>query len=85
MKECIINDTIHYDEDLEQHWWRTIDFLSTVGKSGIILNPDKFQFAQCEVDFAGFHIAENKIDPLPKFYNAIRDFPTPTSMIDIRS
>jgi len=37
------------------------------------------------VDFAGFHIAENKIDPLPKFYNAIRDFSTSTSTTDIRS
>ena len=36
-KERIVDDTIHYDDDLETHWWRTIDLLSIVGKAGIIL------------------------------------------------
>ena len=30
------------------------------------MNPDKFQFAQRGVDFAGFRISENRILPLPK-------------------
>ena len=30
------------------------------------MNPDKFQFAQREVDFAGLRISENRILPLPK-------------------
>ena len=41
-KERCVDDTIHYDSDLEQHWWRTIDLLTRVGKAGIVLNPDKF-------------------------------------------
>ena len=84
-KERCVDDTIHYDQSLEEHWWRTIDFLSLVGASGIILNPDKFQFAQREVEFAGFRITENSIEPLPKYLEAIRSFPTPTSTTDIRS
>ena len=84
-KERIVDDTIIYDEDLETHWWRTIDFLITVGKAGVVLNPDKFQFAQKEADFAGFRITSKTIDPLPKYYNAIRDFPTPVSTTDVRS
>merc|ERR1711888_436141 len=30
-KERCVDDTVHYDdiESLEQHWWRTIEFLST--------------------------------------------------------
>ena len=84
-KERIVDDTLHYDTDLEDHWWRTIDLLSTLGKSGIVLNPKKFQFAQRNVQFAGFHIGEDTIDPLPKYFDAIRNFPTPTSTTDIRS
>ena len=84
-KERIVDDTIHYDSDLEDHWWRTMDLLSLVGNAGIILNPDKFQFAEREVDFAGFHISEERIEPLPKFFDAIKRFPTPTSTTDIRS
>ena len=84
-KERIVDDTIHYDEDLEDHWWRTIDFLNIVDSAGVVLNADKFQFAQREVDFAGFRITDNKIDPLPKYFSAIRDFPKPKSTTDIRS
>ena len=84
-KERCVDDTVFHDGDLEEHWWRTINFLSTVGAAGIVLNPDKFQFAQRNVDFAGFLITENKILPLPKYIDAIRSFPTPTSTTDIRS
>ena len=42
-----------------------------------MLNPDKFQFGQRTVDFAGFRISESSIEPLPKYLDAIRDFPTP--------
>ena len=56
-KERCVDDTIHYDTDLEHHWWRTIDFLTRVGRSGIVLNPDKFQFAERSVDFAGFRVS----------------------------
>ena len=85
-KERIVDDTLFYDEDnkLEEHWWRTIDFLTITGKAGIVLNPDKFQFASREVDFAGFHVANERIDSLPKFCNALENFLTPKPITDIR-
>ena len=49
------------------------------------MNPDKFQFAKREVDFAVFRITDSSIEPQAKFLDAIRDFPTPTSTTDIRS
>ena len=49
------------------------------------MNSNKFQFAGKEVDFAGFRITDTAIEPLPKYLDAIRDFPTPTSTTDIRS
>ena len=84
-KERCVDDTIHYDKDLETHWWRTIDFLMLTGRSGMVLNPDKLQFAQQTVDFAGFRISDASIEPLPKYLDAIRNFPKPTSTTDIRS
>ena len=86
-KENIVDDPCHYDQidELEQHWWRTIDYLILCGQNGIILNPEKFQFARLTVDFAGFRITESSIEPLPKYLDAIRDFPTPKSITDIRS
>ena len=84
-KERCVDDTIHYDLDLEEHWWRTIDLLRTLGESGIVLNADKFQFCQKSVEFAGFRVGNSAIEPLPKYLDAIRDFPTPKNITDIRS
>ena len=84
-KERCVDDTIHYDVDMEEHWWRTIDLLDTMGTSGIVSNPVKFQFCQRQADFAGFRISESSIEPLPKYVDAIRTFPTPKSTKDIRS
>ena len=84
-KERCIDDTIFYDNELETHWWRTIDFLIRVGQSGIVLNLDKFQFCQKSVDFAGFCISSDRVEPLPKYLNAIKMFPTPQSATDIKS
>ena len=83
--ERCTDDTIFYDEDLEAHWWRVIDFLILVGDSGVVLNPTKFQFCQKEVQFAGFKISDNKVEPLPEYLNAIKMFPRPKSCTDIRS
>ena len=84
-KERCVDDTIHYDVDLKTHWWRTIELLIKLGSSGIVLNPKKFQFARKTVEFAGFKISKDSIEPLPKYLNAIRDFPTPKKSTDIRS
>ena len=84
-KERCIDDTLHYDTDLSGHWWRTIEFLSLVGSSGIVLNPEKFQFCQKRVDFAGFRISSEGITPLPKYTDAIGNFPTPRNRTDVKS
>ena len=84
-KERCVDDTVYYDMDLEKHWWRTLEFLNLVGNAGVVLNPDKFQFSQKETEFAGFRITNDSIQPLPKYLDAIRDFPTPKSTTDIRS
>ena len=49
------------------------------------LNPKKFQFCQKSVDFAGFWISDERIEPLPKYLDSIHNFQTPKSVTDIRS
>ena len=83
-KRCV-DDVLTFDTDLEEHWWRTIELLEVLGKNGIVVNPEKFQFSQRLVDFAGFHLTETTVEPLPKYLNAILNFPVPKSLTDIRS
>ena len=84
-KERCIDDICHFDQDLEDHWWRSIDLLLTLGEAGVIVNPNKFQFAERSVEFAGFRISEAAIEPLPKYLDAISSFPTPKNISDVRS
>ena len=84
-KTKCVDDTAMWDEDLKEHWWRMVDFLELLGKNGIVLNPEKFQFAQRSIQFAGFHISDSAIKPHEKFTKAIRDFPTPSRITDVRS
>ena len=84
-KERCVDDTIFYDSELKNHWWRTIEFLTLLGQAGIVLSRDKFQFAKQTGDFAEFRISESTVEPLPKYITAIRDFPKPQSITDIRS
>ena len=80
-----MDDTIHHDTNLEQHWWRTIDLLTRVGQACIVLNLDKFQFVERSINFAGFRVSDSLIEPLPKYLDAIREFPSLTSTTEIRS
>ena len=84
-KTKCVDDTAMWDTSLEVHWWRMLDYLELCGRNGIILNKEKFQFAQREINFAGFRITETAVKPLEKFLVSIRDFPTPAKLTDVRS
>ena len=84
-KTKCVDDTALWDTLLKEHWWQMVDFLELVGCKGIILNPTKFQFAQKEIDFAGFHITQEDVKPLDKYLETIRTFPQPKNVSDIRA
>ena len=83
-KERCVDDTVYWNRVLENHWWRTIDFLELMGNAGIVLNPNKFQFAQKDIEFAGFKVTSNGVERLPKYLDAIRGFPKPSNITDVR-
>jgi len=86
MERCV-DDSLNHDneEDLEGHWWRVIEYIGLCGRAGIVLNPEKLQFSQTTVNFAGFRITKDSVEPLPKYLDAIREFPTPKNITDVRS
>ena len=87
LTKCV-DDALLYDdiEDRGGHWWRVIDYLIKVGENGVILNPGrKFQFAKEEVDYTAFRISLSDVKPLPKYLQAIEEFPRPKNITDIRA
>ena len=84
-KTRCVDDVAMWDEKLEDHWWRVMRYLDLLAKNGIILSPNKFQFASHEIDFAGFCVTDTGVKPLPKYLDAIKNFPRPTNISDVRS
>ena len=80
-----IDDTLMWASDIKEAYNETVKYLQLVGKHGIILNKKKFVFAEEEVDFAGFHLTKDGVQPLSKHLDAIRNFPAPRNISDMRS
>lgn len=84
-KTKCIDDTLLWSNSIEESFFQAAEWLDTCGRNGITLNPEKFQFAQTDVEFAGFVIGMNNVRPCDRYIEAIRDFPTPHNLTDMRS
>ena len=51
MERCV-DDTVFWEDgsQIEDHWWRNIDFLEICGHNGVVLNPNKFQCCRKEIE-----------------------------------
>ena len=81
----MIDDTLLYAKDLEEAFKQVVEYLTLVGKNGIILNPEKFMFGKDEVDWAGVRITKNGVRPLPEHVDSMRNFPVLENITDMRS
>ena len=84
-KTKCIDDTLLWADNLTESFFQAVEWLDICGHNGIILNPDKFVFGADTVEFAGFQITSTNVRPCKKYLDAIRDFPTPTNITDVRS
>lgn len=81
----VVDDTILYDEDFEQHIDNVRNFLSACRKNHITLNPKKFVLAQEKVSFVGYLVSSHGIEADPKKLKSIKEFPSPTNITELRS
>ena len=84
-KTKCIDDVLLWSDSLEDSFFQTAQWLYTCGENGIILNPDKFIFGEDVVEFAGFEITQSNVRPSSTYLQAIKHFPTPSNITDIRS
>ena len=80
-----IDDNLIWDNTIEEQFHRACSFLDKCASNGIILNPGKFQFAQSTLDFLGFTLTPNGVQPTEDFISNILNFPTPANITDVRS
>ena len=80
-----IDDSALFKPTIDEMFTHTASYLTLCGSHGIIQNPDKFQFCKKEVDWAGFRLGPEGVKPLPKHTDAVRSFPVPENVTDLRS
>ena len=80
-----IDDGCLWDDGIEQSFWHTFDHIKWCADHGIAFNVDKFRFARETVEFAGFDVTMDGYRPAERTLAAIKNFPTPLTITDIRS
>ncbi len=68
-----VDDALLWSDTIEESFFQACNWLDLCGRNGITLNPEKFRFAQDEVEFAGFEITTDTVRPCKKYIRAISD------------
>lgn len=69
---------------MEEHRRHVRIVLERLHANGLVINVAKSQFAKTEVNFLGYVVSETGIRPLPERVKAVRDFPTPSTVRELR-
>ena len=86
----ILSNTIDYvkclwDETVESSFWKPCSFLEHCSNNGITFNHEKFVFARDTVEYVGFEITRDSVKPSSSILKAIKEFPAPINITQIRS
>ncbi|KAK3866861.1 hypothetical protein Pcinc_027639 [Petrolisthes cinctipes] len=81
----VVDDILAYDNTYQEHLQHMIKIMKRCDDTGITLNPRKFLFARNEVDYCGFKITEKGYSANDTKVTAIKNFPLPENITDLRS
>ena len=80
-----VDDTLVYSDSLEKNFNDVCKLLSVCHDAGLVVNSDKFQFCQEDVEFAGLYVTMEGVKPCKKFLESIKSFPKPNTLTEARS
>ena len=72
-----IDDLLVASDSPEEHQQHLRQVLQRLSEHGIIINPSKCEFGITELDFLGYRVSSQGIQPLQERVKAVKDFPTP--------
>ena len=61
----------------KRHLSKICEYLTLTGRAGIIMNPDKFKFGRKEVEFLGFELTADGVEPGKELVRYVRNLPRP--------
>ena len=80
-----VDDSLLWKPTIANLFWHVVRYIHHCHVNGIIFNHKKFLFGRQELEFAGLLLTSDGIKPSPRIVDAIRKFPTPTNITDVRS
>ena len=86
-KFCLIylDDIIVFSKTFQDHVQHLTEVFERLPKSGLKLHPKKCTFAKRQIKYLGHIVSEDGISPDPDKISAIRDYPTPTRVKNLRA
>ena len=81
----IIDDILIQGDSADQLHQRILEVLKRCQQYNIILSPSKFQISTHNLPFAGFLVGRDGVRPDKNKLDAIKQFPKPTNVSDVRS
>ena len=84
---CIIylDDVIIFSRTPEEHLDRLEGVLRKLGQAGLKLKPSKCEFFHDKITYLGHIVSKKGIEADPKKIQAIKDWPVPETVTDVRS
>lgn len=79
-----IDDIVIWSDDEEQHVERLSKVIHALHKHNIKLKLSKCQFVKRKVEYLGFSVSHNCVEPLVSNTEAIKNFPRPTSAASVQ-
>lgn len=80
-----IDDCVVASTTFDEHLIHLERFLKKVQDSGMLLNGEKCAFGQSAIHFLGHAVSAKGIQPEPEKVRAVREYPTPNSVANVRS
>ena len=79
-----LDDIIEFGNSAEQHFERLRKVLQRI-RDGFKLKPRKSHLFKPRVEYLGHEVSKYALSPMPLKFAAIREFPTPRSVKQVRS
>ena len=81
----VVDDIMTANVEFPDHLTRVIEVLDRCRMGGITLSPNKFKFSEPEVEYVGYIVGRDGIKADPAKLKAIREYPKPTNISELRS
>ena len=77
---CYVDDILVFSTSEEEHMNHLHAVLDRLQKNGLVIRYDKCVFGSEKIEFLGHQLSSSGVSPLPAKVDAVRHFPTPTSV-----